>query len=123
VWVSGFGDNRVYRHEGIACAPASVAASAPAQISLIPMTPNPFSESTRLEFNLTRSHSDTNVGVYDAHGRLVRTLVQGILSAGPHAVVWDGRDHAGKTMPSGQYFYELQLTGKVLASGKVLLIR
>jgi hypothetical protein len=123
VWVSGFGDNIIYRHEGIPCNTASVAGSAPAQISWIPMTPNPFSGSTRLEFNVTRSDSDTNVGVYDTHGRLVRTLVQGILPAGPHAVVWDGRDHLGQTMPSGQYFYDLRLQGKVLASGKVLLIR
>jgi hypothetical protein len=38
-------------------------------------------------------------------------------------MIWDGRDHIGQAMPSGQYFYELRLKGEALSSGKVLLIR
>jgi flagellar hook assembly protein FlgD len=102
---------------------ASVAGSPIAPTLSTPMIPNPFSTSTRLTFTLPRSHSDTSVGVYNSHGRLVRTLVRGLLPAGPHEVVWDGRDYLGQAMPSGQYFYELRLEGAVLTSGKVLLIK
>jgi flagellar hook assembly protein FlgD len=53
----------------------------------------------------------------------VRTLVDGKVEAGKQSVVWDGRDNAGQTVPSGQYFYTLSLDGKVLDNSKAVILR
>ena len=46
--------------------------------------------------------------LYNVAGRLVRTVVQEQQEAGPHEVVWDGRDDNGPRCPAGVYFYRLQ---------------
>ena len=33
------------------------------------------------------------------------------LPAGSHGMKWDGRDDAGRELPSGVYFYRLRTTG------------
>jgi len=42
----------------------------------------------------------------------MRTLAEGLRSAGPHTVVWDGRDARGGPAPAGIYFYRLEAEGK-----------
>jgi hypothetical protein len=69
--------------------------------------PNPFSGSADICFSLART-SETRLALYDVQGRLVRTLLQGIQTAGPHAVAWDGRDNRGATVCSGIYFVQLE---------------
>ena len=56
--------------------------------------------------------STSYANVYDLTGRRVRTLVQGARNAGPHVVVWDGRDHQGERVASGVYVYRLQSAGR-----------
>jgi flagellar hook assembly protein FlgD len=41
----------------------------------------------------------------------VRLLVAESLPAGTHRVSWDGRDDAGRLLPSGVYFYRLETSG------------
>ncbi len=53
----------------------------------------------------------TSVVVYDVGGRVVRDLVDANLPAGHHDVVWDGRDVAGRLVPSGVYFVRARGTG------------
>jgi Zn-dependent metalloprotease len=45
--------------------------------------------------------------VYDAEGRLVRTLADGAHAAGARSVVWDGRTAAGQPVRPGVYFARL----------------
>jgi len=68
--------------------------------------PNPFNPSTHITFTLPRATHIT-LEIYNLLGQRVRTLVEGVKEAGPHAVVWDGRDEFGKTLPSGIYLYRL----------------
>ncbi len=42
--------------------------------------------------------------IYDVNGRLVRSLVDRQLPAGPHVAVWDGTDDAGRGVASGHYY-------------------
>jgi hypothetical protein len=42
--------------------------------------------------------------IYDVNGRLVRSLVDRQLPAGPHVAVWDGTDDAGRGVSSGHYY-------------------
>jgi len=52
----------------------------------------------------------------------VRTLVDGVLAAGLHTVVWDGRDDRGRAAASGTYLLRLQM-GNFRAMRKMLLVR
>jgi hypothetical protein len=38
--------------------------------------------------------------------------VDGVLEAGPRAVVWDGRDDRGNDVSSGVYLYALEACGE-----------
>lgn len=74
---------------------------------LAPNVPNPFNPQTELRFNLPVD-GQVRLTVYDVGGRTVRRLFDGRLPAGPHQVVWDGRDDSGLDLASGVYFYRLR---------------
>ena len=80
------------------------------QARLDPIYPNPFNPSAWLPYELPRA-GRTNLAVYDAAGRLVRTLVAADLPAGEGRQRWDGRDEAGRPAPSGLYFARLSYEG------------
>jgi len=69
--------------------------------------PNPFEASTTLCFSLPRETRAT-LSILDASGRQVSLLVEGRLRAGTHAWTWDGKDRAGRPLPSGLYFGRLR---------------
>ena len=50
--------------------------------------------------------------VHDVRGRLVRTLLDESLPAGPGRVLWDGCDGAGRDVASGTYFVRLVAGGE-----------
>jgi flagellar hook assembly protein FlgD len=76
-------------------------------ISLEQNAPNPFNPSTRIAYTVSAVGARVDIGVFDVRGSLVRTLVDGRPSSGRVVVVWDGRDDAGREVPSGVYFYRL----------------
>jgi len=55
-------------------------------------------------------------------GRLVRTLVDEDLSAGPHHREWFGQDDQGRPVPSGAYYIRLETASRV-DHGKVMLLK
>ena len=85
-------------------------------------SPNPFSPGTTIQYRLL-SPADVRVRVYDAAGKAVRELTDARLPAGPHAVLWDGRDKDGHKLGSGTYFIKLSVDGAVIASKKAVLIK
>jgi hypothetical protein len=92
------------------------------RILLLPARPNPFSRSTEVRLSLP-SDADLGVRIYDASGRLVRMLHDGMAAAGPHVLVWDGRDGRGHERPGGAYFYRVEVNGETMGSGRLLRIR
>jgi hypothetical protein len=50
--------------------------------------------------------------VVDLQGRRVALLRAGAMAAGPHAVVWGGRDGRGRPVGSGVYFARLRVGGE-----------
>ena len=70
--------------------------------------PNPFNPETRISFSLKEA-GRVNLTVFNVRGEVVRTLASGQMDAGAHMVVWDGRNDAGQTMPSGMYIYTLRV--------------
>lgn len=83
--------------------------------------PNPFNPSTTIAWELDVSSAVT-VTVYDLLGREVRTLVDGVVAAGPGRVVWDAVDARGIPVPSGVYVYRLR-AGDRRQTKKCLLLR
>lgn len=60
--------------------------------------------------------------VFDASGKLVRTLVAGTRPAGRFEAAWDGRDAAGRDANSGVYYCRMA-AGAFRATSKVVLQR
>ncbi len=83
--------------------------------------PNPFNPSTTIRLNLPRS-ADVSLRIYDLRGALVRTLVQGVMEAGVHDVVWDGRTDNGAQTASGVYFAETRTPGETTVT-KLALVK
>jgi len=88
---------------------------------LRPNSPNPFNPTTAIEFDL-RERAMTRLEIFNAHGARIRRLVSEMQPAGPHRVVWDGRDAAGRSVASGLYVVRL-VSGADSASHKMLLLR
>jgi hypothetical protein len=86
--------------------------------------PNPFSETTTIEFELGDVGADvrTTLTVFDLTGRMVRTLVDATLSPGTYSASWDGRDESGSRVASGLYFYRVR-TGTSSATRTMTLVR
>ena len=83
--------------------------------------PNPFNPETELRFVLDRS-GPVDLAVFDLAGRRVRTLVAEWREAGAHTLSWNGRDDAGRILPSGSYFVRL-VTDHGVRSAKAMLLR
>lgn len=74
---------------------------------LIPNTPNPFSRTTTIAFEIPRGEM-AELRVFDVEGRLVRRFSDPAILDGTGSVTWDGRDEHGRLVPSGTYLYELR---------------
>ncbi|HPM01184.1 MAG TPA: T9SS type A sorting domain-containing protein [Candidatus Cloacimonadota bacterium] len=68
--------------------------------------PNPFNPTTTIAYQLTKSQP-VNITVYNAKGQKVRNLLNSVITAGNHTVVWNGMDDHGKSVSSGIYYYRL----------------
>ncbi len=83
--------------------------------------PNPFSEITIIRYTLP-NQGRVSITIYDANGRLVRTLVDEEQRAGSHFVRWDRRDDLDDEVNSGVYFYRLT-TGSITLTKKMTLVQ
>jgi 1,4-alpha-glucan branching enzyme len=83
--------------------------------------PNPFNPRTSISFILP-AEGDVRLTVHDVSGRLVATLVNGRLRAGPHAVEWNGTADGGAAVASGIYMIEI-VSGGERRTGKAVLLR
>jgi hypothetical protein len=82
--------------------------------------PNPFNPITTISFNLKQSGL-VSLKVYDLIGEEVATLVNGYQESGFRQAIWSGKDGNGNAMPSGIYFYRLEVNGLILTKKMQLL--
>ena len=82
--------------------------------------PNPFNPQTTIAFSVPEA-GPVRLLIYDVTGRSVRTLVDGRLTAGPHAVPWDGRDDLRRPVSSGVYYCRLECGAGTVTRKMVLL--
>lgn len=104
----------IYYKEGFGVITAIESVPAAPLTKLLRNYPNPFNPLTRISFRLERD-AQVSLRVYDVHGRLVRTLVDDYLAAGPRVVEWDGNDDQGRPRASGTYYLRLQGGGTYLS--------
>lgn len=72
-----------------------------------------------IRFGLDRA-AKVRLSVYDATGRIVRTLADERMEAGEHRSDWDLRDNGGRISAPGVYFVSLLVDGERLAKKAVL---
>ena len=92
---------------------------------LHPAHPNPFNPQTSIRFRIPGEAGATRpvkLRIVDVAGRVVRELIDGPYRTGEGEVVWDGRMGRGGRAPSGAYFMQLEVGGKIL-TGKVTLLQ
>jgi len=99
----------------------SGAGGAPLALALGQNLPNPFAGPTTIAYVVPRPGRVT-LKVFNVSGRLVRTLLDGVVPAGPGRVEWDGRDGRGRSLSSGIYFYRLD-NGERTVTRKGVLLR
>jgi len=93
----------------------------PLGTALIGNYPNPFNPETAIGFSLAKG-GNVSVDVYNIKGQKVCSLVNDLLVAGVHRVVWNGVDDYNKSVGSGVYFYQLR-AGGVVSTKKMLLMK
>ncbi|MBN2357295.1 S8 family serine peptidase [candidate division KSB1 bacterium] len=94
----------------------------PLTFSLQQNYPNPFNGSTTIAFE-TAQMGKVELAVYDITGRKIQGLVDGDLPAGRHQVIWDGKDHSGRIVGSGAYFYRLETEAGFKYTAKMLFLK
>ncbi len=78
--------------------------------------PNPFNPTTTISYQLPKAGSVT-LKVYDALGKVVRTLVDGYKSEGRYSI-----EFSANNLASGLYFYELRC-GEYVSTKKMILVK
>lgn len=94
---------------------------------LLAPLPNPTDGAVTLRYELEGASGDAGavavkLRLFDASGRWLVTLVEGAQPPGRYAIVWDGRDARGRSLPSGVYWFALE-TPSARASGQVIRVR
>ena len=83
--------------------------------------PNTYNPTTTISFS-TPVVCNRDLSVYNIKGQKVKTLVNDVLHAGEHSIIWDGRDYNQQTVSSGIYFYKLK-SGDFQKVRKMILLR
>jgi hypothetical protein len=93
----------------------------PVRFALRGNSPNPFAGSTEIRFDVPHV-ARVSLRIYNIHGQVVATLVDGVVPAGRQAVTWDGLDSQGRKVSAGVYFCEMQ-SGSFVATSKLMISR
>ena len=106
--------------------PALVLQAIPTETKLLRNYPNPFNPETWIPYRLAED-AFVRLTIYDANGRVVRTLDVGHQVAAAYegqskAVYWDGRNEVGEPVASGLYFYTL-MAGDFSATRKMVILK
>jgi hypothetical protein len=92
----------------------------PSGFRLLRNAPNPFRRSTRIAYDVPRE-AQVSIRVYDVSGRLVRTLVDGVVDPGCQVTAWDARNDGGEPVSSGVYFCTMH-AGGYRGAHKIILL-
>jgi len=84
--------------------------------------PNPFNPLTVIAYEMPVA-AQVSLRVFDISGRLIATLKEGVSeSAGRHEVTWTGRDHSGRQVSAGVYFFRME-AGSFAQTRRMVLVK
>jgi hypothetical protein len=113
--------------------PIVVEVAAPKTFALEQNYPNPFwsgatspafgggNPTTQIRYQLPQA-VQVSLTIYNMLGQKVRELINAQQPAGYHTAIWDGRDNAGRPVPTGVYHYRLQ-AGSFTVTKKMLMAK
>lgn len=93
----------------------------PLSFALMQNYPNPFNPMTLIRFSLPQK-SETRLAIYNVLGQEVVVLVNEVLRAARHEVIWNATDSRGIPVASGVYFIKLKSNEQTQVR-KMMLIR
>jgi hypothetical protein len=83
--------------------------------------PNPFNPSTTIFFSLTTEITeDLKLCIYNIKGQKLKKYS---IFNNQYSITWNGTDENDQPVPSGVYYYALQVNDKVIAASKCLLLK
>jgi hypothetical protein len=82
--------------------------------------PNPAMSNATISY-VTSKAGPVTLRIYDASGRLVRTLVAGNRDSGLKTARWNGKDDAYQPVPGGCYFCSLSAEGRMVTQKIILM--
>jgi hypothetical protein len=82
--------------------------------------PNPFNPKTTIKYFVPQDNK-VKLGIYNAKGQLVKTLVNEKKSAGMQEAIWQGTDDNGRACASGVYFCKMQFNNKSISKKLILM--
>jgi predicted outer membrane repeat protein len=100
---------------GVACGEAAIddSGSPVGPIMFLRHTPNPVHQEARITYSipyrLGAPTANVHLAIYDATGRLVRSLVHEEQTVGIHDASWDGTDSSNRHTGAGVYLCRLQV--------------
>ena len=82
--------------------------------------PNPFNPGTSIRYSLPQA-GQVRLTIYDLHGQIVSVPFNSFQNAGTHLFNWQAKDAHGHALPSGVYFYRLEVGSQVVTRRMILL--
>lgn len=86
------------------------------------IAPNPFNPVTKISFVVNKDNM-VQLNVYNIRGEKVRTLIQDRLPQNDYEMSWDGKNDAGQSVASGNYFARLRIGAEVVQVRKMALVK
>ena len=83
--------------------------------------PNPFNPITLLEYDLPKDEL-VNITIYDMKGRMIKTITNGLKTAGYKSVQWNATNDRNETVSAGVYLYSIQ-AGEFRQTKKMVLLK
>jgi hypothetical protein len=93
----------------------------PKNFGLENISPNPFLAKTVIGFAIPKE-CKVDLAIFNASGKMVRSLKSQTLKAGSYRVSWDGKDEQGVNVIAGVYFYTIKTEG-YKGTKKLVLMR
>jgi len=83
--------------------------------------PNPFDSETEINFQVPED-INVRVKIFNILGQEITELADRKFPKGRHSIRWNGRDHNGRKVSNGIYFYQIQ-SGDLSQARKMYLLR
>ena len=94
----------------------------PSEFGIDEIYPNPFNPIANIQFEISKL-TDATLSIYDLNGRLVKMLIDDMLSPGYYTAVWNGTWGGGHQVSSGIYFVALKVEGGKIQIRKLVFLK